>query len=188
MSEVCRADRPRGPSRGRSDHRQLAGLGFVLPGTVLHRQARCGKPRCRCHADPPALHGPFWSWTRKVTGRTVTRRLTATNYATTSPGSTTPDDSAPWSPSSRTCPYAWSTTTPGGGPNDSPEVRKARLKAVSKSSSNRQMIEDGAVARSEHAPALALSDSSRPAGLHAKDEELLVGPVDEPLRAGHHLP
>lgn len=55
---------------------QLAALGFVLPGTVLHRHARCGKPTCRCHADPPALHGPFWSWTRKVAGRTVTRRLT----------------------------------------------------------------------------------------------------------------
>lgn len=56
---------------------QLAGLGFVLPGTVLHRHARCGKPNCRCHADPPVLHGPFWSWTRKVAGKTITRRLTA---------------------------------------------------------------------------------------------------------------
>jgi hypothetical protein len=56
--------------------RQLAGLGWALPGTVLHRQARCGKPACRCHADPPTLHGPFWSWTRKVNGKTVTRRLT----------------------------------------------------------------------------------------------------------------
>jgi hypothetical protein len=54
---------------------QLAALGFVLPGTVLYRQARCGKPSCRCHADPPVLHPPFWSWTRKVAGKTVTRRL-----------------------------------------------------------------------------------------------------------------
>lgn len=55
---------------------QLAELGFVLPGTVLHRYARCGKPGCRCQTDPPQLHGPFWSWTRKINGRTVTRRLT----------------------------------------------------------------------------------------------------------------
>ncbi len=55
---------------------RLAEPGFVLPGTVLYRHARCGKPSCRCHADPPALHPPFWSWTRKVGGRTVTRRLT----------------------------------------------------------------------------------------------------------------
>jgi hypothetical protein len=28
---------------------------------------------CRCHADPPQ---PFHSWTRKVEGKTLTRRLT----------------------------------------------------------------------------------------------------------------
>jgi Family of unknown function (DUF6788) len=55
--------------------REIAGLEFVLPGTVLHRQARCGKPSCRCHADPPQPHPPFWSWTRKVDGKTITRRL-----------------------------------------------------------------------------------------------------------------
>jgi hypothetical protein len=55
--------------------RELSRLGFVLPGTVLHRQARCGKPSCQCHGDPPMLHGPYWSWTRKVDNKTVTRRL-----------------------------------------------------------------------------------------------------------------
>jgi hypothetical protein len=57
--------------------RELAGLGFVLPGTVLHRQARCGKSSCRCHADPPQPHPPFYSWTRKIEGKTLTRRLTS---------------------------------------------------------------------------------------------------------------
>lgn len=57
--------------------RELAGLGFVLPGTVLHRQGRCGKPTCRCHADPPRPHPPFHSWTRKIDGKTITRRLSA---------------------------------------------------------------------------------------------------------------
>jgi hypothetical protein len=37
---------------------------------------RCGKPRCRCKADPPQLHGPYYQWTRKIDGKTVTRRLT----------------------------------------------------------------------------------------------------------------
>jgi hypothetical protein len=37
---------------------------------------RCGKPNCACHADPPRLHGPYITWTRKVNGKTVTRRLT----------------------------------------------------------------------------------------------------------------
>ena len=26
-------------------------------------------------ADPPVLHGPYWSWTRKVGAKTVTRYL-----------------------------------------------------------------------------------------------------------------
>lgn len=28
-----------------------------------------------CHQDTAFLHGPYRSWTRKVTGKTVTRRL-----------------------------------------------------------------------------------------------------------------
>ena len=36
---------------------------------------RCGKPNCRCHGDPPRLHGPYWQWTAKINGKTVTRRL-----------------------------------------------------------------------------------------------------------------
>jgi len=35
----------------------------------------CGKPSCRCHADPGQLHGPYWDWSRSVGGRTVSRRL-----------------------------------------------------------------------------------------------------------------
>ena len=32
--------------------------------------------RCHCHADHPQLHGPYPTWTRKISGRTVTRTLT----------------------------------------------------------------------------------------------------------------
>ena len=31
---------------------------------------------CRCKADPPALHGPYLQWTRKIDGKTVTKLLT----------------------------------------------------------------------------------------------------------------
>ena len=34
------------------------------------------KPRCACHAGPPKLHGPYLTWTRKIAGKTLTRRLT----------------------------------------------------------------------------------------------------------------
>ena len=52
---------------------ELASLGLALPGTLIQRHVRCGKPGCRCHADKPVLHGPYWQWTRKVAGKTVTR-------------------------------------------------------------------------------------------------------------------
>jgi hypothetical protein len=55
--------------------RELAGLGFALPGTLADRMTRCGYPGCRCHADPPQRHGPYHQWTRKKNGRTATRIL-----------------------------------------------------------------------------------------------------------------
>jgi len=54
----------------------LAQAGFALPGTLTERMTRCGYPGCRCHADPPRLHGPYHQWTRKIGGKTVTRILT----------------------------------------------------------------------------------------------------------------
>ena len=56
---------------------ELDGLDYALPGTLATRYMRCGKANCRCKADPPALHGPYLHWTRKVAGKTVTRTLTA---------------------------------------------------------------------------------------------------------------
>jgi hypothetical protein len=54
---------------------ELANTGFTSPGTLTCRYMACGKPNCRCHADPPQLHGPYWDWARSVGGRTVNRRL-----------------------------------------------------------------------------------------------------------------
>ena len=53
----------------------LTAAGFALPGTLADRMTRCGHPNCRCHADPPQLHGPYHQWTRKKNGRTATRIL-----------------------------------------------------------------------------------------------------------------
>ncbi len=54
----------------------IARTGKVAPGTVTERRMRCGRANCGCHADPPRLHGPYWSWTRKVRAKTVGRWLT----------------------------------------------------------------------------------------------------------------
>jgi hypothetical protein len=48
---------------------------YVLPAGVLRTAHRCGNPGCHCHADPPQLHGPYLTWTRKVDNKTVTRTL-----------------------------------------------------------------------------------------------------------------
>jgi len=55
---------------------RLAQIGFALPGTLIVRSHVCGKPGCRCMAEPPRPHGPYAQWTRKIAGKTVTRRLT----------------------------------------------------------------------------------------------------------------
>jgi hypothetical protein len=58
-----------------------AAAGPALPGTLTVRAYACGKPNCRCHADPPRLHGPYAEWTRKIGGKTITRRLTPAELA-----------------------------------------------------------------------------------------------------------
>ena len=60
---------------------EFAAAGFALPGTLIVRAYECGKPRCRCHTSPAARHGPYAEWTRKIGGKTVTRRLTPAELA-----------------------------------------------------------------------------------------------------------
>lgn len=55
---------------------RIAHIGFCLPGTLTARHTRCSSPGCRCRQDPPAPHGPYHTWTRKINGKTVTRTLT----------------------------------------------------------------------------------------------------------------
>jgi hypothetical protein len=54
---------------------QLVPTGLISSGSVSVRYAPCGKPGCHCHGDPPQPHGPYWQWTTKVNGKTVTRNL-----------------------------------------------------------------------------------------------------------------
>lgn len=54
---------------------QMSNIGYIAAGSVAPRYNRCGNPGCRCHADPPQPHGPYWQWTAKVNAKTVNRRL-----------------------------------------------------------------------------------------------------------------
>jgi hypothetical protein len=55
---------------------QVGELGFIASGNLMPRYRVCATPGCRCTADPPQRHGPYWQHTRKVAGKTVTTLLT----------------------------------------------------------------------------------------------------------------
>jgi len=69
----------------RARRRELAAaitaVGFTATGTVLEVRTVCGSPGCACHADPDKRHGPYWQHTRKISNKTVTRRLTPAQAA-----------------------------------------------------------------------------------------------------------
>ena len=56
--------------------REVCDVGPLRRGSVVRRFMPCGKLGCRCQATPPQLHGPYYQWTRKLRGKTVTVRLT----------------------------------------------------------------------------------------------------------------
>jgi hypothetical protein len=74
---------PSAPERARAKAiaREIAAIGFVLPGTLSERYLACTHAGCRCHCDPPQLHGPYWYWTRKVDAKTVSKVLSPDQVA-----------------------------------------------------------------------------------------------------------
>ncbi|VAW81480.1 hypothetical protein MNBD_GAMMA12-2229 [hydrothermal vent metagenome] len=48
---------------------------WILQGTLLRQYKQCGKNNCRCHQDQKHWHGPYWIWTRKEKGKTITKTL-----------------------------------------------------------------------------------------------------------------
>src|SRR5450756_2271396 len=56
---------------------QLAHVGDLRPGSLVERYRRCGKPNCHCAGKGAGGHGPSWSLTREVAGKTVTTVIPA---------------------------------------------------------------------------------------------------------------
>jgi hypothetical protein len=54
---------------------EISRLGLAVPGSITDRMTRCQRSGCHCKADPPRLHGPYPTWTRRVDGTTITRTL-----------------------------------------------------------------------------------------------------------------
>jgi hypothetical protein len=62
---------------------EVARVGAMRPGSLVARYRRCGKPGCHCARTGAVGHGPSWSLTHAVAGKTVTRIIPAAAVATT---------------------------------------------------------------------------------------------------------
>ena len=53
--------------------RQLAAVGDFRRGSITATSGKCGKPNCHCAEKDSPGHGPSFSLTHRVAGRTVTQ-------------------------------------------------------------------------------------------------------------------
>ena len=56
---------------------RIGTIEHVCSGTLLRRTKTCGKPACRCAADPTARHGPYYEWGRMKGGRLIHRMVSS---------------------------------------------------------------------------------------------------------------
>jgi len=71
------ADAPEVPERVRKLAAQFGAPTPMRRGSLTERYVKCSKPGCRCAEDPAARHGPYYSLTRGVGGRTRSRWVAA---------------------------------------------------------------------------------------------------------------
>ena len=69
------------PSQVRHLATELAGAKPMRRGSLSERTVKCSKPGCACAQDPKARHGPYYSLTRAVGGKTHSRFLTTEQAA-----------------------------------------------------------------------------------------------------------
>ncbi len=74
-------DSPALPPELRALVAQLAEPRPMRRGSLSERFVRCRKPGCSCEDRPDARHGPYYSLTRAVGGRTRSRWLSAQQAA-----------------------------------------------------------------------------------------------------------
>jgi hypothetical protein len=55
--------------------KQFVQISYICNGSVMHLYRKCGKPNCGCKDNPQMRHGPYFIWTRKEKGKTITRSL-----------------------------------------------------------------------------------------------------------------
>lgn len=58
---------------------RVAQVGDMRAGSLVGRFRKCGKANCHCAQPASEAHGPSWSLTRAVEGKTVTKVIPAGN-------------------------------------------------------------------------------------------------------------
>jgi hypothetical protein len=54
---------------------RIAGFDYVCSGNLRRRYAVCGTPNCRCKGRTAQPHGPYYYWSRLLSGKVVQRVL-----------------------------------------------------------------------------------------------------------------
>jgi len=55
--------------------KEILKIGYICKGSIVPSYRKCGKPYCKCAKRENEKHGPYWLWTRKVKGKTVSKNL-----------------------------------------------------------------------------------------------------------------
>lgn len=55
---------------------KINNLDYISVGTLSTTYKQCGKANCRCSKGKEYWHGPYYIWTRKENGKTITKCLT----------------------------------------------------------------------------------------------------------------
>jgi len=55
--------------------RELINIGYICKGSIVPSYRKCGKLYCKCAKNENAKHGPYWLWTRKEKGKTISKPL-----------------------------------------------------------------------------------------------------------------
>ena len=75
------AETPDAPTPVRTLAAQVAAPTPMRRGSLSERYVKCSKPGCACAERPAARHGPYFSLTRTVGGRTQSRFVPAAQAA-----------------------------------------------------------------------------------------------------------
>jgi hypothetical protein len=60
--------------------KELSQIGYICNGSILSLYRKCGKPNCGCNENSEEKHGPYYIWTRKENGKTITRSLSKERF------------------------------------------------------------------------------------------------------------